>query len=549
MSNVLNFKLTLEDLLGPKLAALAAKVDKFGADVEKPHKVRVDTQKAEGGLGSLASMAGKAFAAIGIFEAAKGIVKMGSDLEQTRVQFETFTGSAEKGNAVIQDLQKFAQITPFDDEQVISAGRQLLAFGEDATNLTPILTKLGNISSATGKDINELTSIYGKNKLSGIIQGEDLNQLTEAGIPVMDSLARQLGVTTDQVKKMGADGKISFGMLDKAFDELGGAGGKWGSLMDKQSKTFAGRLSGLLGFVQNMGGKLGLALTPALGKIVDAGNALLTFVSANTAKIITMFKPLGDALQPMIDAFAKIYEELGLTGDGTDFLIGIFNGLATVLNYLSPVIKIAATLIGEVYLKIWHLIQAVAKFVETSPRLQKFFAGLWEGAVSVFKGIAEAATKFLGGTADIIEGVFTLNFSKIKTGLKESLMALASGGGIAEKAGSAFGQGYSKGFQKSTLFNPDKPAAAAGGPGAFLAGKKPAAAASLAPTLKDKAGTAGANGGNKVTNITLNIKELIHELKVEAATVSEGADQIADIVLKKLMSSLNDVNTISSGLN
>jgi tape measure domain-containing protein len=550
VSNILNFRLTLEDLLGPKLAALAAKVEKFGHDVEKPHDVKVNTSKAEGGLGSLMGMAGKAFAAFGIFEGVKGIVKMGSDLEQTQVQFETFTGSAEKGKAAIADLQKFAQITPFDDEQVISAGRQLLAFGEDASSLTPILTKLGNISSATGKDINELTSIYGKNKLSGIIQGEDLNQLTQAGIPVMDSLARQLHVTTSEVKKMGADGKISFGMLDKAFDELGGAGGKWGDLMDKQSKTFAGRLSGLLGFVQNLGGKIGLALTPGLGKLVDAGNAVMTFVSKNTDKIITMFKPVQEALQPLLDAFGQIYAELGLTGDGTDFLTGVFNGLATVIKFLSPVIAIAAKAIGEVYLKVWHLVQAIAKFIETSPRLQKFFAGVWASAVAVFKGIAEAATKFLGGTADILEGVFTLNWAKLKTGLRDTLMAVGSGGAVAEKAGAAFGEGYSKGFQKSTLFDVAKAApAAAGAPGAFLAGKKTAAAASLAPSLKEKAGTAGANGGSKVTNIAFNVKQLIGSMTVQAATVTEGAEQVADIVVKKIFAGFNDVNTLASSIN
>jgi tape measure domain-containing protein len=551
MSSVLNFRLTLEDLLGPKLAALAAKVEKFGQDVERPHKVQVDTQKAEGGLSSLAGLAGKAFGALAVFEGVKGILKMGSDLEQTRVQFETFTGSAEKGNKVIADLQKFAQITPFEDDQVISAGRQLLAFGETAESLNPILTKLGNISSATGKDFNELISLWGKNKLSGIIQGEDLNQLVDAGIPVMDSLARQLGVTTSQVRKMGADGKISFGMLDKAFDELGASGGKWAGLMDKQSKTFAGRLSSLVGFAQNIGGKIGEALTPGLGKLVDAGGAVLTFVQTNAAKIVELFRPVQQAVQPMLDAFEQIYNELGITGDGTDFLTGVFNGLATVMRYLSPVIKIAAEAIGQVYLKVWHLVQAIAKFVETSPRLQKFFAGLWQAAVTVFEGIVKSAVKLFGGLADIIEGVFTLNWGKLKTGLIESLGALADGGGIAEKAGAAFGNGYKKGFQKTSLFDVAAGAQPAGAaaPNSFLAGKKPGAApASLAPTLKEKAGTAGAAGGSKVMNIHLTIKELVHSMTVQAATLPEAADKSADMLLRKIVASLNDVNTISSAL-
>jgi tape measure domain-containing protein len=548
MPSLLNFKLTLEDYLGPKLAQLSAKVEAFGSKVEKPHKVKVDTQQASGGLSKLASLASGAFAALGVFEAAKSLVKMGSELEQTRIQFETFAGSAEKGNAVLADLQKFAQVTPFEDGQVISAGRQLMAFGEKAENLNPILTKLGNISSATGKDFNELVSLWGKNKLSGIIQGEDLNQLVDSGIPVMDSLARQLGVTTAEVRKMGADGKISFGMLDKAFDELGGAGGKWGNLMEKQSKTFAGRLSSLVGFAQNIGGKLGEALTPGLGKIVDAGSRLLTFVSENTQNIKAMFAPLLLAVQPLVDAFDQVMVQFGMTGDGAGYLTGLFNGMATVITYLSPVIKVAATALGAMYVKVYSLIGALAKFVETSPRLQKFFAGLLGGATAAFKGVAEAATSLFGGLADIIEGVFTLNFGKLKTGLKDTLMSLASGGTIAEKAGRGFADGYQKGFKKSTLFDKAKEPAADSAAAAFMAsGAKPGAApASLAPSLKEKAGTAGAAGSSKVTNITLNIRELIHELKVEAATVTEGADQIASIVLQKLMASLNDVNTIAS---
>ncbi|MDF7809910.1 tape measure protein [Hymenobacter sp. YC55] len=531
------------------MASLADKVSKFGSDVEKPHKVKVDTSQAQSGLSGLASMAGRAFAAVGIFEAAKGIVKMGSDLEQTRVQFETFTGSAEAGNKVIADLQKFAQITPFDDEQVISGGRQLLAFGEKAESLNPILTKLGNISSATGKDFGELISMYGKNKLSGIIQGEDLNQLVDAGIPVMDSLAKQLGVTTAEVRKMGADGKISFGMLDKAFDELGGAGGKWGNLMEKQSKTFAGRLSSLVGFAQNIGGKMGEALTPGLGKIVDAGGTLLTFISTKSTQIIAMFRPLQDALQPLIDAFDGIYVQLGITGDGAGFLTTVFNGMATAITYLSPVIKVAASALGAIYTKFAGLLGAIVRFVETSPRLQKFFAGLLSGATAAFSGIASAAVKAFGGLADILEGVFTMNWGKLKTGLKNTLMAVADGGGIAEQAGKGFADGYKKGFKKSTLFDQAKePAAGTDAASAFMAGNKKGAAApaSLAPSLKEKAGSAGAAGGSKVTNITLNIRELIGVASMQVASAAEGAENVAQQVMKMIVAELNDVNTIAS---
>jgi tape measure domain-containing protein len=532
-------------LLGPKLAALASRVEAFGRKVEEPHKVKVDTSQAEGGLGKLAGLAGKAFAAFSAFEIGKTIVGMGAGMEQTRVQFETFTGSVEKGNAVIAQLQKFALDTPFEDEQVISAGRGLLAFGVAADSLQPTLTKLGNISSATGKDFNELISIWGKNKLSGIIQGEDLNQLNDSGIPVMESLAKQLGVNISQVRKMGAEGKITFGMLDKSFDELGGPAGKWGDLMEKQSKTLAGRWSSLVGFAQNMGAKMGEALVPFMGKIVEVGNTILAFVQTNTGKIIEMFRPLVEAVQPFIDAVADIYADLGLTGDGVGFLEGAFNGLATVINYLSPIIRIAATALASVYRTLWGVTMAIGRFIETSPRLQKFFSGLYEGAVSVFRGIAEAATKFLGGLGKILEGVFSGNFSKIKEGLGDTMKALLSGGDVAVKAGQAAAAGYQKGFQKSSLFTVASKATPGTNAAADFLAKKPAAVAPSMAAAAKGAGT-GASGAGQVKNINIRIDKLIETMRVEAATITEGADEIADLVLRKLASTLNDVNTIAS---
>lgn len=549
MPNILQFDLSIKDYISPKLVELAERFDRFTNKVEKPHKVHVDMSQASSGLQSLAGLAGRAFAAIGLFETAKGIVSMGADMEQTRVQFETFTGSAEKGNKVIADLQKFALATPFEDSQVISAGRSLLAFGEDASSLQPILTKLGNISSATGKDFNELVTIYGKNKLSGIIQGEDLNQLVEGGIPVMKSLAKQLGVNEGLVKKMGSEGKITFGMLEKAFDDLGGPAGQWGKLMEKQSQTLAGRWSSLVGFAQNMGGKLGEAINPFLGKLVDGGNAILQFVSTKTDKIMQIFQPLAEAFQPLTDAFDVVMVSLGLSADGGDMLTTVFNGLATVINYLAPVINIAAKLLSQVWIAGAKVQAVIMRFIETSPRLQKFFVGLYSGAVAAFKGIAEAVGKYLGGVGNIIEGVFTGNFGKIKSGLMQTLSAVGDTQKVGEQAAGGFMDGYKKGFKKSSLFDIAAKAPGSGTDAASAFMTKPKApGGSLAPGLAaaKAAGAAGANGGSKVTNITLRINQLIGEVKVSAATVSEGADQIADIVIKKIMAELNDVNTLAS---
>ncbi|MBO2009168.1 tape measure protein [Hymenobacter negativus] len=546
MANVLNFKLTLEDLLGPKVASAIQRVTQLGQQVDKPHKLNIDTSQANGALSGVMGLVGKLGLAAAFATGAKAIVGMGTQMEQTRIQFETFTGSAEKGNAVIGQLQKFANLTPFDDEQVISAGRQLLAFGEDATSLNPILTKLGNISSATGKDFGELVSIYGKNKLSGIIQGEDLNQLNDSGIPVMKSLAAQLGVNVSQVRKMGEQGKITFAMLDKSFDELGGAGGKWGDLMDKQSQTVAGRWSSLVGFAQNLGGKMGEAVNPFIGRIVDGGNELLLFIQKNTDKIKEMFQPAVTAMEPLFEAFDRIRQQLFGNADAGSILTTVFNGLANVIRLLAPVLRIAATLAGKVVTVVWDLIKGIAKFIQTHEWIQKYYAAIWGGAVAAFKGIADAAGKFLGGTGKILEGLMTMNWSKLKEGFSETMSSLADGPKVGGDIASGVVKGWKEGIKPIKLFGDDKPMGTDAA-STFL-NKQAGRAQGKAPALTAAASAGGVAGvgGKGITNIYLTVNRPFENTTITAGTQQQAAKQTADMFRDFFMAELNDVNTLAS---
>jgi phage tail tape-measure protein len=110
----------------------------------------------------------------------KGSIQAAADFEQLNISFETFLGSAEQGKKVLGDLQNFSGATPFTGKEVQSAGKALLAFGIDAENLIPTLTRIGDISAGTGKNFNELAIIYGKARVAGTLYAEDINQLTEA---------------------------------------------------------------------------------------------------------------------------------------------------------------------------------------------------------------------------------------------------------------------------------------------------------------------------------------------------------------------------------
>ena len=138
------------------------------------------------------------------------------------------------------ELGKFAEVTPFSTEQVNNAGKSLLAFGITTEDLIPTLKAVGDIASGTGKDFNELATIYGKAKVAGTLFPEDINQLTEAGVPIIQEFAKQLGVSTSEVKKLASEGKISFENLEEGFRSLTSEGGKFADLMNAQSQSLEG---------------------------------------------------------------------------------------------------------------------------------------------------------------------------------------------------------------------------------------------------------------------------------------------------------------------
>lgn len=262
-----------------------------------------------GGFGSLAGVATRAGVAIGgaiavvrgFFSSLSGASK----LEQLNISFETFLGNAEKAKTVVADLRKFADVTPFETEEVNKAGRSLLAFGFSAEELIPTLTKVGDVASGTGKDFNELALIYGKARAEGLIQNDTLNQLAEAGIPIYSELARVLNVNESQIRKLAEQGKIQFSDLQQAFTNLTSEGGRFAGLMERQSKSLDGLFSTLVSAIQN--------------KLTNAMNDLLPVIKSITKGFIDFLSvPVSQTLEQERQAFNGVALSILNAKEGTE---------------------------------------------------------------------------------------------------------------------------------------------------------------------------------------------------------------------------------------
>ena len=203
-------------------------------------------------------------------------VQVADETKKANLQFSSFLGNSEKASKLVSDLQGFSRAKFLDTSEVLQSGKALLAFGESADNVVPVLSRIADIAAATGKDFSELSTIYGKARTSGVLYAEDINQLVDAGIPIIQEFAKQLGVSNDQVKKLASEGKISFEELQLAFFNLTKEGSKFAGQAETNAETIGGAWKGLLGELEPVINKVGGVISGATTGIL---NTLRQFVS------------------------------------------------------------------------------------------------------------------------------------------------------------------------------------------------------------------------------------------------------------------------------
>lgn len=554
-TTLLNVKMTLEDIVSPGLAKIIRKTQEFTQQVEKPHKMNVDTSAAQSSLGSIKSLLGGIGLAFGAFEAfnfLKDSVTMFNQADQATAQFDASLKST--GNTVGIAREQLLKMSTdlmgkslFDDDAITSAQSKLLTFTniqKDAYKGT--LQGIVDMSSKLGMSLDGTTEMVGK-ALND--PAKYLGALTRSGTTFSESQIK----TIQSLTKTGHLAQAQSLIIRELGKEYGGSAeaaskagtGGWTVLYNKFN-NIRESVGGLLVQGANQG-------LPILNNLVDQGQKAADWISEHLDGIKESFWPLQEAVQPLIDTFERLWQQQYGNADAGSLLAQTFNRVGNTIRLISPFVKVAATLLGTVWEQGQRVVDTLAKFWESSPKLQKFFSGLYEGALSAFKGIAEAVGKYLGGTATFIEGIFTGDLHKIGEGLTQTLGSLGDLQGVGTKAANSFVDGWRDGMpQKLDLFAAtdyfadkarDKDAASK-----FMSGGK-AAGKSIMPAMTAAASggvVGGSAGGAKVVNITLRVDSPFRNTTINVQGVTEGAKQVAETFSNWFMAELNDVNTMAS---
>ncbi|WP_312133702.1 tape measure protein [Empedobacter sp.] len=185
------------------------------------------------------------------------MVKIRSEFEQTEISFNTMLHSQEKGNALMQEMIELAKNTPLQFSEVSKGAKQLLAYQVEAEKLTGTLSMLGDISSGLDVPLSRLILVYGQVKAKGKLMGDDLRQFTEAGVPMIAMIAKNMGVAQSAVADMVSEGKVGFKDVEKVLKDLTDQGGLFYNMMENKSKTISGQIAKLQDEIEQMFNKIG----------------------------------------------------------------------------------------------------------------------------------------------------------------------------------------------------------------------------------------------------------------------------------------------------
>lgn len=169
-----------------------------------------------------------------------------AQFELHRVSLGAILQDANKGAQIFSQIKQFALKSPISILDLTKYTKQLAAYKIGYDELFDTTKRLADISVGLGVDFQRLTLLYGQVRARGALFSSEIRQATEAGIPLVELLAKKYSelngqlVTASQVLKMVEKGMVGFEMVEEIFKDMTSAGGTFYNMQEKQGNTLYG---------------------------------------------------------------------------------------------------------------------------------------------------------------------------------------------------------------------------------------------------------------------------------------------------------------------
>jgi len=220
-----------------------------------------------------------------------GSISYAASLEQIGLSFEILLKSATKAHNLMSQIKEFSAETPLQFEPLAAGAQRLIAFGSDSEVVIKQMRMLGDLAQGDQEKLDSLVNAFGRVQARGKASMREINRFIFAGVPIIQALADEFGVTNDVLFDMLQQGKVTFDVLNKAMVGMTSGTGQFTGMMERQSKTLKGLMTTLKDNVSLLGVAVVDPLLPALKRITVSLIAFTkglreTTEAARNAKII-----------------------------------------------------------------------------------------------------------------------------------------------------------------------------------------------------------------------------------------------------------------------
>lgn len=282
------------------------------------------------------------------------LVRVTGEFELQKTTLAAMLGDLNAAEGIITRIQGLAVESPFQFKELTTYAKQLSAFSVPAQELYDTTKMLADVSAGLGVGMDRIVLAYGQVRSAAFLRGQEVRQFTEAGIPILDELAKQFSelegraVSTGEVFDKISARLVPFEMVAKVFKDMTSEGGKFYNMQEVQAETLRGKISNLKDAYEVMLNEIGSAHSDKLKGAIDG-----------VRNLMQNWEKIGGQLVDLIKLFGAYKVAVGLLSISDT--IAKFGGLAKAIQSTAAAQRLMnSALMTNPYIAVATAITAVA---------------------------------------------------------------------------------------------------------------------------------------------------------------------------------------------
>lgn len=400
----------------------------------------------------------------------KGIGRL-NGIEQAEAKLRGLGHSAGAVSGIMSDALASVKGTSFGLEEAATVAASAVAAGvKPGQDLQRTLKLVGDAATIAGTDMSSMGAIFNKVAASNKMQMDVVAQLQDQGVPILQMVAAEMGVTAEEAARMASAGEVSFDVFRNAMERgLGGAALEAGDTVMGAFRNMgaaAGRLGATLaGPFYNQAAGAFTAVTGALDKMDAAAKPLMeSFGAYLESTVVPALREFGAAAgeafgrledSGVIEATAGAFKQLGSAAVAVvPPLVEIGSSVAEAAAALGvsswQVFMAALQGVGAAAEAVAPVLQTIADVMGDHPALVTAAVGAWAGFKTI-PGVLEKITSTMTPAIEAV-GVMRDQVASYRRAHPEMTRTAIAAKVLTSEAG-MLGAAFNRGSEGATRFH------------------------------------------------------------------------------------------------